>query len=50
MSKSGNHCTGTNWDNFDVKVETLSGHGTVHHTYGITYHNVEIVNSRPLIH
>ena len=32
-------CTGTAWDNFDSNIETLSGLGTIHHTYGICYQN-----------
>ena len=32
-------CTGTAWDNFDVNIETLSGLGTIHHTYSICYQN-----------
>ena len=30
-------CTGIAWDNFDINTETLSGLGTIHHTYGIAY-------------
>ena len=32
-------CTGTAWDNFDIKIETLSGADTMHHTFGICYQN-----------
>ena len=32
---------GLAWDNFDLNIETLSGAGTVHHTYGICYQNID---------
>ena len=32
-------CTGMAWDNFDIYIQTLSGAGTIHHTYGICYQN-----------
>ena len=27
------------WDNFDIQLETPSGHGTIHHTFGVCYQN-----------
>ena len=32
---------GLAWDNFDLNIETLSGAGTVHHTYGTCYQNID---------
>ena len=32
---------GLAWDNFDLNIETLSGAGTVHHTYGICCQNID---------
>ena len=31
---------GLAWDNFDIKIETLSGENTIHHLYGICYQNI----------
>jgi len=33
--------TGIAWDNFDSNLETLSGKGTLHDTFGICYQNLE---------
>ena len=33
-------CTGLAFDNFDINMETLSGLGTIHHTYGIVVQNI----------
>ena len=30
-------CVGMPWDNFDIKIETPYGLGTIHHTYDIVY-------------
>ena len=32
---------GLAWNNFDLNIETLSGAGTVHHTYDICYQNID---------
>ena len=32
-------CTSLAWDNFDKNTETLSGHNTLHATFGICYQN-----------
>ena len=34
------------WDNFDINIETLSGAGTIHHTYGICFQN-EVLTEEP---
>ena len=39
IRKTPGLCTGTAWDNFGLNIETLSGIGTIHHTYGICYQN-----------
>lgn len=41
-------CTGLAWDNFDMNIETLSGSGTIHHTYGIAYQNFSHQTNVPL--
>ncbi len=33
-------CTGIAWDNYDELIETLSGAGTFHATFGICYQNI----------
>ena len=32
------------WDNFDIQLETPSGHDTIHHTYGICYQNKPVID------
>ncbi len=33
-------CTGIAWHNYDELIETLSGAGTLHDTFGICYQNI----------
>ncbi len=33
-------CTGIAWDNYDELIETLSGAGNLHDTFGICYQNI----------
>ena len=39
IRRDPNSCLGLAWDNFDINLETLSGAGSIHHTYGICYQN-----------
>ena len=40
--------TGTAWDNYDENNDTLSGAGTLHDTFGVTYQNIEEPNDQPV--
>ena len=35
-------CIGLAWDNLDINLETLSGAGSIHHTYGMCYQNLSV--------
>ena len=41
IAKQSGRSVGTAWDNLDINMETLSGLGTIHHTYGIVYQNLD---------
>ena len=40
IRKDSKACISLAWDNFDINLETLSGAGSIHHTYGICYQNI----------
>ena len=42
IRKDSKECIGLAWENFDVNLKTLSGAGSIHHTYGICYQNASV--------
>ena len=42
IRKDSKECIGLAWENFDVNLKTLSGAGSIHHTYGVCYQNVSV--------